>query len=204
MTITGFLDTNILVNWVFMDAALQTPNADRRELFDLLGRKVPSYKLLQRVKTDKELHGTLVTSHLAYAEIFTVLLDQYVEDRMHAMGIPASDFSRERLSVQLTAVDATQIAKQITHLSNSYFREPNLLIRYVADEYDYVAFASLIAAGRLQTYDAILVATALHEKCGYFITEDTRLREAVKKLESELSITPISAQAFSAKLPPEP
>jgi predicted nucleic acid-binding protein len=176
----GFLDSNVLANWVFIDASLRTARVDRDSLFQTLARYVPSYLLLERLKTDTHIRGFLTTSQLAYAEILSVLVDQFVEEKMHAQGIMARLFERERHSIELTPEDVGDVVKQLAHLTDEFFKAPHEYVRFVGDEYDFREFAKLRTVVRAETYDAILIATASYQKCDYFVTEDGRLRETIK------------------------
>jgi len=195
LNVTGFLDTSVLANWVFIDASLRTAKVDREALFQVLARYVPSYLLLERVRTDKQLQGMLTTSQLTYAEILSVLVDQFVEEKMHSQGITAKLFQREEHAIQLTAEDVGDIVKQLAHLTQEFFKPPHEYISFVGDEYDFREFVKLRTIVRTETYDAILIATASYQKCAYFITEDGRLREKI----SNASWVPLDVKVTSVQ-----
>jgi len=194
---TGFLDTNVLANWAFIDASLRKAKADRTVLFDALPRYVPSYLLLERVRTEKRLQGILTTSQLAYAEILSVLVDQFVEEKMHSQGIAARLFQREEHTIQLSPRDVEDIVKQLVHLSNEFFGPVHPYISYVGDEYDFREFTKMRIIVRTETYDAILIATASYRKCRYFITEDVRLKDKIKNFNwVPMDVKVISVQEY--------
>ncbi len=198
MNATAFLDTNVLANWIFLDASLKSRGVKKKELFQALPRYVPSYDLMEQVRTDKNLQGILTTSRLAYAEILSVLIDEYVDERMHDQGILAKYFTQERHSVKLTPSDVGDILKQLQHFTTEFII-PSRFIQFVEDEYENRPLVTLMTILRVETYDAILIATAEFQKCSYFITEDSRLRDTLKRAGYP-HIAAVSAQDYLSRI----
>lgn len=179
----AFLDSNVLANWALLDASIRLRPRTADELLNRLVKQKPSYLLLERVRKDDKLRGILSTSRLAFAEIISVLFEQYLQTRMYNQGIPFKYWQRERDTERLSEADRADMAQQIRHLEREFFNPSNMRINYVNDNYSFDDVARLITYHKIDQYDAILVSTALESGCDYFVTEDTRLHETLRSFK---------------------
>ena len=193
----GFLDSNVLANWLLLDATIRLGKVDRAELFKRLTRQTPSYLLMEAVRTDKRFYGLLTTSRLAFAEIISVILEQAIQKRMYDQGIPFKYWERERFVEKLSRNNRSEISKDIFRLENAFFTSNQ--VRYVHDDYSFADFMPLVLRSfnsfRIDQYDAILISTALEHGCKFFITEDQRLRRSVSNFRG---IKLVAAQDYLA------
>jgi len=180
---TGFLDSNVLANWMLLDAQIRLGPVSASKLLNRLVKQKPSYLLLERVRKDNKLKGILSTSGFAFAEVISVLFEQYIQTRMYNQGIPLKYWERERRRERLSLADRTDMAQQIRHLQKEFFDIEDMRIAYVDDDYRFDDVVRLITYHRIDQYDAILLSTAVGSGCDYFITEDMRLRESLPKFE---------------------
>ena len=81
----------------------------------------------------------------------------------------------------------------------SIFYDPANQILMWFEGCDFATASGLITSARISTTDAYLVGSALHNGCGYFVTEDAPLRDLMKEMNVK-NIEPMSAQAMRGVL----
>ena len=174
--VKSFLDANVIANWMLLDATISLEPKQKQDLFKRLSKQVPSYRLLERVNVERGLHGTLITSRVALAEIISVLFEQALQKKMYDQGIPKY-WERERHSERLSESERGDIMTQVAHFGEVFYESGK--IGYVDDKYAFWDVTPLVLVHRIDEYDALLISTAIQENCKYFITEDKRLRKAL-------------------------
>jgi predicted nucleic acid-binding protein len=175
---------------MLLDATISLKPNQKTDLFKRLSKQVPSYRLLEKVSVDPNLAG-LVTSPVALAEIISVLFEEALEKKMYDQGIPFKYWERERYSEKLSESEQDDISDQLRYFESQFIASNQ--IEYVEDAYDFADVTPLVLHYRIDEYDALLVSTAIHKKCAFFITEDERLRKALRRFTR---ITLTSAQNY--------
>lgn len=66
------------------------------------------------------------------------------------------------------------------HIVNKYLRLLKRKVKEVPDVVDGKIFPKLILSYKLRTHDAILLTTAIAEKCSWFVTNDMEIIELGK------------------------
>jgi len=194
--ITGFLDANVLANWTLLDAVIAIGKYSKNDLLSSLEKEKYSYLLLEEARTNKRFHRCLLSSRLAFGETLSVLIKEYLMNRMKTQGIPFRYMNREAEKLSLTATDRNDLSRQIERLRTQFF-EPigTAPVQYVEDGYEFDDLLVLMMENKVDLYDATLVSTAYRRNCQYFITDDERLRDRFPKKQFH-SMSMMSAKHF--------
>jgi len=171
---------------MILDATIRATPERRTTLLDSLNRQRASYELLELIRSKRPPPKLprYRTSDLAMAEILSVLLEEYIGKAMFTRGIPFKYWERERHEWPLRYADVKDIYRQLDVFIEAFDVYPNKYISIVKDAYKYPELFNFVLHAKVDTYDAVLLSTALKEKCRYFITDDKRLREKVPKYKN--------------------
>ena len=183
MATRAFVDSNVLANWMLIDAAVQEIGDSATELLKAkAGRKYPSYVLLEKLrKTSGQSPIGFGTSRFAVAETIRVILDEYIKRRIDDKGIPYQYWEFVIKQEKLSDQDKEDLFKQVLRFF-TIFRKPStkMILRF-HEGHDLNDVHDLIVSTRLSATDAFLVSQAIHGGCTYFVTEDEPLRRLLKK-----------------------
>lgn len=176
---------------MLLDAAIKAAPQKKGIIFEKLRSHKAAYELLELIRSQKPApkRPLYKTSELAIAEILHLFLEEYVARSMFARGIPFKYWQRERNEEKVTSADMEDIYKQLNVFTESFDLYPNKYIEIVHDAYAYPELINLILEYKVDTYDAVLISTALKAKCDYFITED-RIRKTIPAIKTLTLITP--------------
>ncbi|NJE11888.1 PIN domain-containing protein [Thermococcus sp. LS2] len=146
-----------------------------------------------------------VTSTLALGEVYHVLYNEVLSLKMYRSGIPLTLWSKLRNKNDLTEDEKSIFWDTV----RSYLNELKSFIAVVDDKVDDEIYPKLVLDYGLRPHDAILLTTAIKNRCEWFITNDSEIitlnkqklkdkkRKKRKPPLSELfNITPDSPQNF--------
>jgi len=193
--VRAFIDSNVIANWILVNARYREINKiedeteSEKELkrFEEKLKKYPyqknSYDFLQHLSKNKHNYVFFV-SQLVLNEVFSVILEEYVAKKLIAEGIPirfwSKDWKQYKEKTQLPNEYSVDIVNGINNFIDTFLDEP---IIYAKEKYDRKSIVEFIIGFKCDTHDASICAIAIANKCKYLITEDSRLRDQLKKCE---------------------
>ncbi len=172
-----FLDSNVIANWVLIKDLSEKINEFKNER--VLRRRFESisfsYTLIEALLSSDRYK--VETSNLAIAEVYHVIYNEIISLRLYRNGIPLTLWSKMREKQKLTEEDKYLIRETITRYIGEL--EKNADITY--DKVDREVYPKLILEYGLRTHDAILLTTAILDRCSWFITNDREIVSLCKK-----------------------
>lgn len=177
-----FVDANVMANWIIVSSALKekgiTLEDEKNKLLKKLSTPIrSSYSLLEKIKNEDVMKNTFFTSDIAFSEIFSVIGDEYRAKVLHGDGVPMRYWSSMMYNVDLPEHYLIQINSEINDFYNVFLIDK--IVR--KSNFDLSAVGELVFLYKCNTHDALLIAESLKVNCKYFVTEDQRLRNNLKK-----------------------
>jgi len=172
-----FLDTNLLVDYLILS------NLRGRRKKELKDRYKNSFTLIKKVIKRKNKKYYFSTSSLSRAEIYHSLLNEYRCDKMYRKGIPVNCWEHEKTKEKLTEEEILDIINSIEKFTIKYIytegdKKKNIFS--ALDIYKIKIFIDLVMKYNVKTHDAIIISTAIENRCKYLITRDNRLKTELK------------------------
>ncbi len=205
--IRAFIDSNVIANWMLIDAAIQEIGQEGEAALSALRERTevinrwPSYRVLEEyglpIYRTKFEFGI---SAFAFAETSRVILDEYINGILHdRIHVPIQFITKAlRKKVRLSPEEEHDLTLQVARFLTIFFEPKNEILAWF-EGCDFATASILITSARISTTDAYLVGSGLYNKCNYFVTEDEALRRLMKETNVH-NIEPVSAQAMLSNL----
>jgi predicted nucleic acid-binding protein len=153
------------------------------ELWKKHKRYVASYEFINNLKNGKFKNYRCYTSPLALSELINAIYDEFFCQKMYEDGVPYSTWRHIRREKEITSDDIINIENSILDFHDSVVSEypTKKTIKFLDEFYDLDIISDLILKGECKTQDSILLSTAKHNICSYFVTKDKPLRRTKYK-----------------------
>lgn len=198
-----FIDANVIANWILISSSANRVEElkDDKILSERFRAFSYSYVLIEALKEDKTYKAA--TSTLALGEVYHVLYNEVLSLKMYRSGIPLTLWSKLRNKNDLTEDEKSIFWDTV----RSYLNELKSFIAVVDDKVDDEIYPKLVLDYGLRPHDAILLTTAIKNRCEWFITNDSEIinlnKQKTKKrkkskppLSKLFNITPDFPQNF--------
>ncbi len=194
MVYTWFIDTNIIASWVIVESNLLQKLSEQyhypKEYHQLYHTRYANEVTFINTILDKENknirknHEAFV-SFLATNELFSAIRDEVLSLKLFNMGVPVSQWPREKNRIHLTNDEADFIYETALSVWDTLFGGNISIIT----DYDYetdidywdVSSRLLFTIENIKTQDVMLVTSAIMNGADYFVTRDERLIHDLKK-----------------------
>ena len=177
-----FLDSNIIANWILIgDIFSANPELDKNDkILNQRFRNLSySYALVEALLKSDEYE--VKTSDLALGEVFHVIHNELLSLKMYRLGIPLTLWTKLRGKHDLNEEEQSSVREII----NKYIRRLRRKIIKVDDRVDDEIYPKLVLGYKLRTHDALLLTTAVLERCSWFITNDVEIIELNKRAKKK-------------------
>lgn len=177
-----FLDSNVIANWILIgDIFSNGLDFEKDKILNLRLEKLSySYILIEALFENDDYE--IKTCSLALGEIFHVIHNELLSLKMYRKGIPLTLWSKLRRKYDLTEEEQATVRNII----NKYIKKLRKKVIETDDKVDDKIYPKLALGYKLRTHDAVLLTTAILEKCSWFITNDTEIIELNKKAKKKL------------------
>ncbi|HEX55136.1 MAG: hypothetical protein DRO95_00810 [Candidatus Altiarchaeales archaeon] len=191
-----FLDSNVIANWILIkDSTKKFEDLKNEKILKQRLKNISySYTLIEALLTDEY---RVKTSSLTLAEVSYVLYNEMLSLKMYGLGVPLTLWPKLRERHDLTREEKSSVREIIAR----YLKEFKKGVNIVNDTIDDMIYPKLILEYKLRTHDAVLLTTAILNKCSWFITNDKELVELNKgrrgsKFSNIFGIVPDLPQNF--------
>ena len=178
-----FLDSNVIANWILI-----ADSAERLEEFrdeEILKERFEnisySYTLVEALIATGEYE--IKTSNLAIGEVYHVIYNEILSQKMYRLGIPMTLWSKMREKHRLSESEKFLIKDSVS----KHLRKLEKSVELVKDEVDDEIYPKLVLDYRLRTHDAILLTTAILNNCEWFITNDKEIVNLNRRRKASFS-----------------
>ena len=172
-----FLDSNVIANWILIKDLSEKIDEFKNER--VLRRRFESisfsHTLIEALLFSDKYK--VETSNLAIAEVYHVIDNEIISLRLYRNGIPLTLWSKMREKQKLTEEDKYLIRETITR----YIGELEENADIINDKIDREVYPKLVLEYGLRTHDAVLLTTAILDRCSWFITNDREIVSLCKK-----------------------
>jgi len=178
-----FLDSNVIANWILI-----ADSAERLEEFrdeEILKERFEnisySYTLVEALIATEEYK--VKTSNLAIGEVYHVIYNEILSQKMYRLGIPLTLWSKMREKHRLSESEKFLIKDSVS----KHLRKLKKSVELVKEEVDDEIYPKLVLDYRLRTHDAILLTTAILNNCEWFITNDKEIVNLNRRRKASFS-----------------
>jgi predicted nucleic acid-binding protein len=193
MVVRVFIDTNIFTGYLILSGIEERkPESERKDLWKRYKKIKPCYDFIKKVLENKNKKIHFITSGLVFSEIFHSLYEEAVCKKMMDDGVPLSSWIRlkNKFSLFIENYEIKELEDAVDNLFHSEKIKP------ISEAYHLKLISRLILKHQFMTQDSILISTATHNKCKFFVTRDEELirnwrnigRKSIKALSPEDAI----------------
>lgn len=209
--VNAFIDSNIIANWLMInerhkiiDNIIDKKERKKKDLefkraIENHKYQKSSYEFIEKVKDRKSNHNFFV-SELVFNEIFSVMLEEYVAQRLIKDGIPIRFWSKNWNTYKERANLSKEDSEDIVNTIDGFFHIfiDTRIIKRADERYNRKALVDMIILNKIDTHDSSIVAIAIENKCEYLITEDQRLKRRVQDKKYK-DINVVNSRTFMLK-----
>lgn len=185
-----FIDTQLIVHFIILS------HLKGRKKERLKERYKNSFDFIKEVISNKKENLKFLTCSLSQSEIYFGLLDEYRCEKLYDCCVPLSSWRNEKWRTNLTEDEIDEITNHILNFSYKYIYskgdKPKKILS-VIDIHDPEIIPELVFRHNVRTHDAIIVSTAISEKCKYIVTRDNNLKKCLKDYKRIKLISPEEA-----------
>lgn len=178
-----FLDTNVIIHYIIYEQLLKrkesidkgTPSHQRYEAMHKLVKKIIEFK--------DDTHMFFI-SLLVRAEFYYALFEEHKCREMYKGGIPLSSWQINKNKVKFKddfLEDINLVIFEFEKNIEDAGKKKKKKIWSSWDVYNYGFISWLAYKYNIKSHDAILLSTAIFNRCKYFVTSDKRLRDKFEK-----------------------
>jgi len=209
IVVKAFIDSNVIANWVLVNAKYKEIHKIKKKIkkkkelkrfeeeLEEYSYQKNAYNFLENLRKNNRKNIFFVSA-LVFNEVFSVILEEYVTRTLISKGIPTRFWSKNwkiyKEKTELSNDDSNDIVHGINDFIHIFVNKD--IIKQAEEKYDKQTIVNLIIGFKCDTHDASICAIAVSNKCGYLITDDSRLKERLKECEM---IKIISSEAFRLK-----
>jgi len=183
----AFIDSNIIANHIIVSQALKyIDNEKRVKLLNELHKKIQnSYFLLEKIKNNAITDFDFYTSKLVFCEVYSVIGTEQKLKVLSKKQIPFKYWSSMINDIKLDTKILSEINQAISEFTKIFLRKKLLKN---AKDYSQIDVGKLLWEYNCTNFDGLLIAQAIFSNCDYFVTEDGRLIELMKKNTMNIKI----------------
>lgn len=189
-----FIDSNVLAKWIL----LQDKESKNEKLLN-------SRTLVESILNDRfSMEFDFFHSQFVLVELYNVLYERHVIQRMIDEHIPFNDIFRER-ETRVPGTFAKIFDSNKTFIDNLAKKVSSIEKMLPQDSRVSQLAAVLISEKGCETHDAYLVSQAILSDCKIFVTYDQRLIEKIKKSQAgdQYNLQMMDPKTFLQKYKPK-
>jgi predicted nucleic acid-binding protein len=194
-SITYFLDSNILVDWILISESKKNKENILKD--DVLRKRFKEmsygYTLVE-IFFNVQKQVNVLTCNFSLAESYNIIYNEIVFSRLYKKAIPFTMWKKLKKNERLSQNDIDDFSSSVLN----YFKKLKNRVEIVNDVIENRFFPLLYHKSNIGIYDSMLITTAIENNANYFVTRDKDIiklknKKSLKKLPIEL-IHPLMLQ----------
>jgi hypothetical protein len=180
-----FLDANIIADYILVHQRIQEAireGDDPQATLEIIAKEhsapLPAYKIVEHALKGGYKRHRFLTSQLAIAETVRVITLEYFYRVWHKKGIPLRYWSQTSMG-KLPADEKTQLNAAMNEFTGAMNIHAGKFLMIAPEYFDFKIIGPLMWNYSCEVQDAVLISTAINQKCKLFVTEDHRLTRKV-------------------------